>query len=288
MYGLDLFAGIGGITIALSEWVRPVAYCEIDRYAQSVLLSRIGNGELPRAPIWDDVTSLNGTMLPTRPEIIYGGFPCQDISVAGNGKGMGGERSGLFYEIVRLSKEIKPEFVFLENVPAIRTRGLDRVVWEFSDLGYDCRWTTLSAQEIGANHKRERWVLLGRRRDAVANALSARDGKKSNSMEREKNKRKQVKALSFSCSSSVVARAMRERPQRQWQISGGTKKKFDNSSKHSWWEIEPDVGRVADGVPARVDRLRGLGNAVVPQVAEWIGRRLVETLQTPEGSDNDA
>lgn len=94
------------------------------------------------------------------PEIIYGGFPCQDISVAGRGEGLGGERSGLFSEIVRLASELRPQFIFLENVPAIRTRGADVVVGELAHIGYDSRWLTLSAAEIGANHIRERWWLL--------------------------------------------------------------------------------------------------------------------------------
>src|SRR5216684_872072 len=92
MYGLDLFSGIGGITKALEGYVQPVAYCENDRYAQGVLLSRMANGDLPNAPIWSDILTLRGAMLPRTPEIIYGGFPCQDISVAGRGKGLDGER----------------------------------------------------------------------------------------------------------------------------------------------------------------------------------------------------
>ena len=104
MNGLDLFSGIGGIGLALEQWVRTVAYCERERYAQAVLLSRMQSGEIDTAPIWDDVSTLKGHMLP-RIDIIFGGFPCQDLSVAGFGKGLDGEHSGLFYEIVRLTKE---------------------------------------------------------------------------------------------------------------------------------------------------------------------------------------
>jgi len=159
MNGLDLFSGIGGISIALEPWVRTIAYCEQDRFAQSVLLSRISEGKLHRAPIWDDVQTLRGDMLPPI-DIIFGGFPCQDISVAGNGEGLAGKRSGLFYEIVRLTKEIRPSFVFLENVPAIRTRGLEQVIKAFTEIGYDCRWTCITAASLGAPHKRGRWILL--------------------------------------------------------------------------------------------------------------------------------
>src|SRR5580693_6905745 len=99
MNGLSLFSGIGGIDKALEGYVEPILYCENDRYAQGVLLSRMATGDLPLAPIWDDVTTLCGDDLPAKPEIIYGGFPCQDISVAGRGIGLAGKRSGLFFEI---------------------------------------------------------------------------------------------------------------------------------------------------------------------------------------------
>ncbi len=157
--GLDLFSGIGGLTIALEPWVTPVAYCEIDRYAQSVLLSRMATGELPRGPIWDDITSLNGSMLPGI-DIIYGGFPCQDISTAGTNAGMEGERSGLFKEVMRLAKEIQPQFIFIENVSAIRSRGASQIIQEMAALGFDARWGCISAYDVGSPHLRSRWFCL--------------------------------------------------------------------------------------------------------------------------------
>lgn len=160
MWGLDLFSGIGGITKALEGYITPVAYCENDRYCQAVLLSRMAKGELPIAPIWDDVRTLCRAILPNHIDIIYGGFPCQDISIAGLGAGLGGERSGLFFEIIRLVSEIRPRFVFLENVSAITVRGAERVVGEFCRLRYDTRWGILSAADVGANHRRERWWML--------------------------------------------------------------------------------------------------------------------------------
>lgn len=158
--GLDLFSGIGGLSIALKGRIRTIAYCENERYAQGVLLSRMQEGCIDAAPIWDDVRSLTVSCLDWTPDIITAGFPCQDISVAGHGKGLAGERSGLFYEIIRLLKETNAPWVFLENVPAIRTRGLKEVITALTDLGYDCRWTRVSAAEVGACHRRERWFLL--------------------------------------------------------------------------------------------------------------------------------
>jgi len=229
--GLDLFSGIGGITRALNKWVTPIAYCENDRYAQSVLLSRMAANELPRAPIWDDVTSLSGSMLPNKIDIIYGGFPCQDISCAGTGKGLEGKRSGLFFEITRLAKEINPLFIFLENVPAIRTRGLDVVLKELTLLRYDCRWTTLSASAIGAPHKRERWFLL--------------------------------------------AHSMRSGLERQWQKPSRIQETYVKNTRSNWWAVEPNVDRVANGVPFRVDRIKCLGNSVVPEQVKEVFKKLI-------------
>ena len=158
--GLDLFTGIGGITVALNEWVTPVCYCEIEPYCQSVLLQRMQEGDLPKAPIWDDVRSLSKGIIGEPIDIIYGGSPCQGFSVAGHGKGLEDERSGLFFEIMRLAKEIKPRFIFLENVPAITSRGGLRVVREITSMGYDCRWCIISAASVGAMHRRKRWFLL--------------------------------------------------------------------------------------------------------------------------------
>jgi DNA (cytosine-5)-methyltransferase 1 len=158
--GLDLFSGIGGMAVGLTDWVRPVVYCEIDKYCQAVLLSRMQSAELPIAPIFDDVRGLSSRHFGIPIDIIVGGFPCQDISVAGNGEGLEGKRSGLFFEIIRLASELRPSFIFLENVPAIAVRGLDRVLLELTALGYDSRWTVVSAAEVGACHLRERWFLL--------------------------------------------------------------------------------------------------------------------------------
>lgn len=229
LYGLDLFSGYGGITLGLSTWVRPIAYCEIDPYARSILLSRMSQGALPIAPVWDDVQTLGRNDLPIRPNIIYGGFPCQDLSAAGLGAGLEGKRSGLFYEIARLTKELNPQFVFLENVTAIRTRGLSSVVGTLTEMGYDCRWTCISAASVGAPHKRERWFLLA----------SNTNGAGLEGL---------VKSEQHTC-------------------KHGTKPK--------WFETEPNVGRMAYGVARRVDRIKALGNGVVPAQVEKAFKMLV-------------
>ena len=168
---LDLFSGYGGITLALREYVEPVMYCEIERYAQAMLISRMDDGSLPFAPVWNDVTTLDGTKLRGLVDFVNAGFPCQDISSAGKGAGLDGKRSGLFYEVIRICKEASPLFIFLENVAAIRTRGSIEVQEELASLGYDCRFGMLSAAEVGAVHERDRWFCLAKRRDA-ADAIS--------------------------------------------------------------------------------------------------------------------
>lgn len=263
--GLDLFSGIGGLSIALSDWVRPAAYCEIDRYAQSVLLSRMCGGELPVGPIWDDIAGLNGHLLP-HIDIIYGGFPCQDISVAGAGKGLAGERSGLFFEIIRLVKETGAPWVFLENVPAIRTRGLKEVVGAFTDLGYDCRWTRVSAAEVGAPHLRERWFLLA---NASGKSVGDQQGRRSRPSGKDQAK------SGDNGSKKHVADPRCSRLEGQRKEPSGASKELQDSSYTCWWASEPNVGRVANGIPTRVDRIKGLGNAVVPLQAKVAFERLI-------------
>jgi DNA (cytosine-5)-methyltransferase 1 len=282
MNGLDLFSGIGGLSLALSPWVRPVAYCEVDAYAQGVLLSRMSAGELPAAPIWDDVRTLRGVHLPTRTHIIYGGFPCQDISVAGAGAGLDGERSGLFFEIVRLAEEIKPEYIFLENVPAIRTRGLDTVVKTLACLGYDCRWTTLSAEDVGAPHLRKRWWLLAKRADSRGDVVRLESGRglpTRPAAPPRSGEHGSPRPMAHTHDAGLEGRYSAGLPERTGELAFGARdsSRAGNLSR-SWWETEPDVGRVADGVLARVDRLKALGNAVVPLQARTAFQMLMGLL----------
>lgn len=261
---LDLFSGIAGNSIALKKYIKTVAYCEADRHAQSVLLSRMGDGSLEVAPIWDDIKTLKGAHINVPIDIIVAGFPCQDISCAGNGEGLEGKRSGLFFEVVRLIEEIKPPFVFLENVPAIRTRGLSRVCWELASLGYDLRWTNVSAAELGAPHLRNRWFLL-----AYADGLGLRD--------RGKWIKKGKAKTNFKLGNNGTKKPLADSNSKMRAEYGAIGRKQENSSiKYtSWWKIEPDVDRVVNELPYRVDRIKRLGNAVVPACAKEAFERLL-------------
>ena len=269
MNGLDLFSGIGGITIALRDWVKPVAYCESEPYCQAILLQRMQEGNLPSAPIWNDVRTLESRHLPYHIDIIYGGFPCQDISVAGRGKGLGGERSCLYWEIHRLAEEIKPEFVFIENVPAICTRGGWEVVSSLAEIGYDCRWTTLSAAEVGALHRRERWFLLaysdGSRREEQCGTVSAQAQQPAVKCDGNNNGESSEQTHSCTISESSKGRA--------W--GGYTGQYWPFESRTDWQEAVSNVCRGVDGVPNRVDRIKALGSAVVPQQAREAFKRLL-------------
>lgn len=227
--GLSLFSGIGGLDVALSEWVRPIAMCEIDPYCQAVLLSRMATGDLVHAPIWDDIKTLRIRPQEVDIDIIFGGFPCQDISIAGLGKGLEGERSGLFFEILRLASEIKPHFIFLENVPAITSRGGVQIIESLTNIGFQCRWIVKDAREEGAPHIRKRWYCL-----AYSNSESSIETDKS--------------AKSFTNEERTWLR-----PSRQDRR---------NLSRTYWKENKSPIFGVDDGIPFRLDRARALGNSV--------------------------
>jgi len=156
-----LFAGAGGGLLAdLLLGHIPIGACEIEPYPRNVLLARQRDGILPSFPIWDDVCTLDGTPWRGSVDVLCGGFPCQDISAAGKGAGISGERSGLWKEYARLIGEMRPKFVFAENSPNLRTRGLVTVLKDLTALGYNARWCVLGAGDIKASHQRKRmWVL---------------------------------------------------------------------------------------------------------------------------------
>jgi len=161
MNELALFAGAGGGILGshLLGW-RTVAAVEIEDYPRRVLLQRQADGLLPRFPIWDDVCTFNGHEWRGKIDIITGGFPCQDISAAGKGVGITGERSGLWKEFARIISEVRPQYAFIENSPMLVTRGLDVVLCDLASMGYDAKWGVVSASDVGAPHQRERiWIL---------------------------------------------------------------------------------------------------------------------------------
>lgn len=209
---------------------RTVCAVEFDAYARSVLLQRQADGSLERFPIWDDVRTFDGKPWAGRVQVVSGGFPCTDISSAGTKKGLDGDASGLWVEMARIIGEVRPRFAFVENSPNLTFYGLDRVLGDLAEMGFDARWGVIGANAVGANHKRERiWIVA----HAKSNGHWAR-GKERDI--REANGRPR--------------RTLLPKP----AIAG-------------WWKTEPGMGRMADGLADRVDRLKAIGNGQVPRVA---------------------
>lgn len=161
MNELALFAGAGGGILGghLLGW-KTICAVERDAYAAGVLAQRQNDGLLPPFPIWSDVESFDGRLWQGIVDVVSGGFPCQDISVAGKGKGITGKRSGLWKEFARIIGEVRPQYAFIENSPALLIRGLDVVLSDLTACGYDAEWLCLSGKDCGAVHLRDRiWIL---------------------------------------------------------------------------------------------------------------------------------
>ena len=276
---LALFAGGGGGILGgvLLGW-RTVCAVEIDPYCRRVLLARQRDGILEPFPIWDDVRTFDGRPWRGSVDVISGGFPCQDISSAGKGAGIDGERSGLWREMARIVGEVGPRFVFVENVPALFVRGFGRVLGDMAALGYDARWGVLGADNAGAPHRRKRiWI--------VANAAGSRfesgePGKSGEVRNQARGKEPQRRGGDVADADSAGFQERKTQDaSRTWQ-DGRTE-----SGGSEWWESEPDVGRVAHGVAHRVDRLRALGNGQVPAVAALAWRILGGGVGNEFGSD---
>lgn len=247
---LALFAGAGGGILGghLLGW-RTVCAVERDKYAAAVLAARQNDGTLRPFPIWDDVRTFDGKPWKGRVDVVSGGFPCQDISAAGKGKGIEGERSGLWKEFSRILHEVGPRYAFVENSPILTVRGIHVVLGDLAEMGYDAAWGVLGADDVGAPHVRKRiWIVA-----QLADADNGRPRRWQQQSERGE-------------SAGHVADASCERQceQRQ-QVLPETK--HAASERGSWWSTEPAVGRVVDRLAYRVDRLRAIGNGQVPAVA---------------------
>lgn len=271
MNELALFAGAGGGILGgkLLGW-RTVCAVERDAYAAQVLAQRQNDGILEPFPIWSDVCSFDGRPWRGIVDVVSGGFPCQDISAAGRGAGINGKRSGLWSEMARIVCDIRPRFVFVENSPILTSRGLGRVLGDLASIGYDARWTVLSAADVGAPHIRERiWI--------VANTNSNQCASRAE----QQSWREQQRQAFVADGGNDVADANCQHDDgggygtgeiSQFEAADISRcenhgEKFSAIERADWWSIEPDVGRVAHGVAHRVDRLRAIGNGQVPMCA---------------------
>jgi len=247
MNELALFAGAGGGILGgkLLGW-RTVCAVEWESYPASVLCARQNDGLLPPFPIWSDIRTFDGVPWRGRVDVVSGGFPCQDLSVAGHGDGLDGERSGLWREMSRIIGEIRPQYAFVENSPNLVNRGLDRVLADLTQMGYDCRWCVMGANSVGAPHKRDRVWIVGKIPNTERLGWETR---------------------------STIKRVIRKENQTD-NPSNVHPTLCANSPE--WWSTEPRVGRVAHGVDARVDRLKAIGNGQVPLCAATAWRILTK------------
>ncbi len=314
MNELALFAGAGGGILGghLLGW-RTVCAVEWEPYPASVLCARQNDGFLPTFPVWDDVQTFDGKPWRGIVDVVSGGFPCQDISAAGKGAGIDGERSGMWREMARIIHEVRPRFVFVENSPMLTSRGLGTVLGDLASMGFDARWGVLGAADVGANHQRDRIWIVGKLADTKKLFGNGSNDNARIGMEREKESESRNDSWKkdvadsgneglWSCgggdgfqpntenrercnyqgrSGGNVEFAKVGKPQdmeekvsntNQSQRQGneraiGIGTQHSNIGSASWWEVEPDVGRVADGVAARVDRLKAIGNGQVSEVA---------------------
>jgi len=296
---LDLFSGIGGFSLGLERTggFETVAFCEIEPFPRAVLKEH-----WPDVPCYEDVRTLTADQLRSdgiSVDVICGGFPCQDISYAGGGAGLEGARSGLWSEIARLVSELRPQYVIVENVSALLSRGLGRVLGDLAQIGYDAEWHCIPASAVGAPHRRDRiWIV-------AYPASKQCDGRQFHTEHIKQDTRKlrrsssaanvaypagggcegllhwNTKPSDVSPSSEDVANASIKDVE-GFGLSKRIQQERNTVGSFGWWRTEPDVGRVANGVPFRVDRLKGLGNAVVPQIPEIIGRAILASAYRSE------
>lgn len=243
---LDLFSGIGGFSLGLERaGMQTIAFCEIDSFCHEVLKKH-----WPEIPIHEDITKLDGKQYVGTVDLICGGFPCQDISIANrDGKGIEGARSGLWKEYARIISEIRPKYIIVENVAELLNRGMDIVLADLAEIGYDAEWHCIPASTIGAPHRRERiWIVAY---------------PTSNNEE------------TFRIFSRITKKSIREA---QAQMPKFFYVNHGNNNIEFREEDIPYLCRGNDGLSEKLDgdRLKGCGNAVVPQIPELIGKVIME------------
>jgi len=230
----SLFAGIGGFELGLERAIpgaETIWQVEQNAFCQKVLAKH-----WPDAKIYNDVRNITRDNVEPI-DILCGGFPCQDISLAGKGMGLHGKKSGLWWEMLRIISELRPRIVVMENVAAVLIRGGCQVVGSLAEIGYCTEWTVISARDFGAPHLRRRWFAV-----AYSELFDAK--------------------ISIKGKYSSIQKF------RSYGAKGG------------FWEkgpTESPICRVDDGLSYRVDRLRALGNAIVPQCSEWVGEQIVKS-----------
>ena len=274
---MALFAGAGGGILGgkLLGW-RTVCAVEWEPYPASVLCARQNDGLLPTFPIWDDVQTFDGKPWAGIVDVVSGGFPCQDISAAGKGAGIDGERSGMWGEMARIICEVRPKFVFVENSPMLTSRGLGRVLGDLASMGFDAKWGVLGAADVGANHQRDRIWIVAKWRGQLSHTQHNRIRRWE--QQQESIEKTSGKLANTRCKLWNEGNAAKLDTQKKVRTPSPI---FDQSSgtgfgTRHWWETEPNVGRMVNGLAFGVDRLKAIGNGQVPLCAATAWRILSE------------
>lgn len=284
----SLFSGIGGFELGLERAIPgavTVWQCEQNDFCQKVLKKH-----WPGVTIYNDVKDINEKVEPI--DLLCGGFPCQSISKAGNRKGLSDEnKSGLWFEMWRVISILRPRIICLENVAnIIRVGGCD-VVGSLAKIGYNCEWTVISASDIGAPHKRSRWFCVGWDTSAMSDQGQSTPHPDSNRFRTSNTVQSRGPTLTLHDTKRASTHPDMQRSQKQSthpqsvektskSKCGSNKINWDNKGGSNYWEgfpIESPLCRRNDGLPHRVDRIRALGNAIVPQCSEWVGRQIVKS-----------
>ena len=245
----SLFSGIGGLDLGLERaGLKVIWQSEIDPYCNKVLKKH-----WPEVTNYGDIKQIDWRTI-ERPNVICGGYPCQPFSVAGNRRGTDDPRH-LWPWVRTAISELRPDYAILENVRGHVTMGGTTVIGDLTDIGYNAEWSVISASGLGAPHRRERLIIV-----AYPNNTRSRTPE-------------------FNIDGNGSAQITKRQNILEFGVSRRGTNTTDTKLKRYFpcWETEPDLGRVANGVPFRLDRLRGLGNAVVPQVAEYVGRLIVNS-----------
>ena len=298
---MALFAGAGGGILGgkLLGW-RTVCAVEWEPYPASVLCARQNDGLLPPFPIWDDVQTFDGKPWAGIVDFVSGGFPCQDISAAGKGAGIDGERSGMWREMARIIREVRPRYVFVENSPMLTSRGLGTVLGDLAAMGFNARWGVLGAANVGAPHQRDRIWIVAKWRGQLPHAQHDRIRRWEQQQESAQetstklaNSRCELRSTRYTTeldtetqigSASAIHNqssgagqnvSNTDSAQRQGMCkSERVQQEYAYACDSRWWQTEPNVGRMVDGVAAGVDRLKAIGNGQVPLCAATAWRIL--------------
>jgi DNA (cytosine-5)-methyltransferase 1 len=299
----SLFAGIGGFDLGLERaGMHTVWQVEQEPFRRAVLARHF-----PDAKRYEDVRRIRSIRFYDEEvgdeydwvgdvDVLCGGFPCQDLSLAGKGAGIDGARSGLWSEYARIVGELRPRYVIVENVPALLGRGMGRVLGDLAALGYDAEWDCLPASAFGAPHRRDRlWIvaystsarLEGRERSETTRRLRPNladrgepgdEGLVADTNGSGRGPREQDLPARQPDAEGSRDQDPDERTLQPWRVGG----RATQAGGSEWWAAEPPVGRVAHGVPDRLDQLAALGDALTPYAAEWIGHRIVSYEQSRE------